>query len=308
MKHYLIIDAHAHLWLRQDTEVDGMRILTLDNGRSEFMGEVRQMLPPFMTDGRNTAEIFLSNMNYAQVAAAVITQEFIDGNQNSYLAEVKRKYPDRFFVCGLCEFRRPGFYAEAEKLIDEGFRGIKIPAQRLLLKEGRVSLTSDEMMRMFHLMENKGVILSIDLADGDIQTSEMEEIIAECPDLKIAIGHFGMVTRPRWEEQIKLARNKNVMIESGGITWLFNDEFYPFPGAIRAIQEAADLTGFDKLMWGSDYPRTITAITYRMSYDFVVKSRDITEADKRLFLGENARRFYGFGELPELPYIKNMSE
>ena len=61
-------------------------------------------------------------------------------------------------------------------------------------------------------------------------------------------------------------------------------------------------------MWGSDYPRTITAITYRMSYDFVVKSAELTEEEKRLFLGENAARFYGFKNLVELPYIKNMSE
>ena len=61
-------------------------------------------------------------------------------------------------------------------------------------------------------------------------------------------------------------------------------------------------------MWGSDYPRTITAITYRMSYDFVLKSRELSEEDKRLFLGENARRFYGLDPLIELPYIKNMSE
>lgn len=76
----------------------------------------------------------------------------------------------------------------------------------------------------------------------------MEEIISECPGLKIAIGHFGMVTKPDWKKQIMLARHKNVMIESGGITWLFNDEFYPFNGAIRAINEAADLVGFEKLM------------------------------------------------------------
>ena len=61
-------------------------------------------------------------------------------------------------------------------------------------------------------------------------------------------------------------------------------------------------------MWGSDYPRTITAITYRMSYDFILKSAELTDDEKRLFLGENARRLYGFGALPELPYIKNMSE
>ena len=34
---YTIIDAHAHLWLRQDTVVDGLPIRTLENGRSEFM-------------------------------------------------------------------------------------------------------------------------------------------------------------------------------------------------------------------------------------------------------------------------------
>ena len=39
-----IIDAHSHLWLRQDTVVDGMPIRTLTNGRSLFMGEIRQMV------------------------------------------------------------------------------------------------------------------------------------------------------------------------------------------------------------------------------------------------------------------------
>ncbi len=305
---YQIIDAHAHLWLKQDTVVNGLPIRTLQNGQSEFMGEIRQMVPPFMIDGRNSAEVFLSNMNYAQVSAAVITQEYIDGNQSDYLWEVQQKYPDRFFVCGMCEFRKPGYLAEAKALIEKGFKAIKIPAQRLLLPEGRVYLTNPEMMELFKLMEVKGILLSIDLADSDTQVPEMEEVIAECPNLRVAIGHFGMVTTPRWQEQIKLARHPQVRIESGGITWLFNSEFYPFKGAIRAIKESADLVGMDKLMWGSDYPRTITAITYRMSYDFVCKTNELTEIEKRLFLGENAKTFYGFKDLVELPYIKNMSE
>ena len=308
MMEYKIIDAHAHLWLKQDTVVDGLPIRTLENGRSLFMGEIRQMVPPFMVDGVNSAEVFLSNMDYAQVSAAVITQEFIDGIQNDYLQEVERKYPNRFLTCGMCEFRKPGFLVQAVELLNQGFRAIKIPAQRLLLPEGRISLVNDEMMQMFRIMEQRGAILSIDLADGDLQVGEMEEIIRECPNLKIAIGHFGMVTREGWEEQIKLARHPNVRIESGGITWLFNDEFYPFHGAIRAIRRAADLVGMDKLMWGSDYPRTITAITYRMSYDFIIKSKELSDTDKALFLGKNAEQFYGFKDLIELPYIKNMSE
>ena len=305
---YTIIDAHAHLWLRQDTVVDDLPIRTLDNGRSLFMGEIRQMVPPFMVDGVNSAEVFLSNMDYAQVSAAVITQEFIDGIQNEYLAEVVSRYPGRFFVCGMCEFRKPGFLVQAKELIARGFKAIKIPAQRLLLREGRVMLNSEEMMQMFGLMEERNIILSIDLAEGSTQIAEMEEIIAQYPRLKIAIGHFGMVTLPEWKQQILLARHPNVMIESGGITWLFNEEFYPFKGAVKAIREAADLVGMEKLMWGSDYPRTITAITYKMSYDFITKSPELTESEKALFLGENARNFYGFSNLRTLPYIKNMSE
>ncbi len=303
-----IIDAHSHLWLNQDTEVDGLPVRTLKNGRSLFMGEVRQMLPPFMIDGKNSAEVFLSTMDYAQVSAAVVTQEYIDGIQNDYLSEVIKRYPERFFMCGMCEFRKPGFFEDAKRLIADGFKAIKIPAQRLLLPGGRVMLNNEEMMQLFHYMEANHCILSIDLADGDTQVEEMTDIIKECPGLKIAIGHFGMVTRPKWLEQIRLALHQNVMIESGGITWLFNEEFYPFPGAVKAIREAADIVGMDKLMWGSDYPRTITAITYKMSYDFIQKTNYLTENEKALFLGKNAARFYGFKNLTKLPYIKNMSE
>ena len=164
------------------------------------------------------------------------------------------------------------------------------------------------MVEAFKAMERQGMILSMCLGDDENQIHQMDEVIQECPDLKVAIGHFGMVTTPSWKQQVMLARHKNVMIESGGITWLFNSEFYPYPSAVRSIKEAADMVGMDKLMWGSDYPRTITAITYRMSYDFITKSKELSESEKALFLGQNAQRFYGFGKLIELPYIKNMSE
>ena len=301
----MIIDAHAHLWLNVDTVVNGSAIHPLEPNRSRslFFGEERQMLPPYMTDGQNTAERFLSNMDYAQVSAAVITQEFIDGLQNSYLEQVQRQYPDRFFCFAMAEFRKPGFLDEAKSLIRSGFRGIKIPAARL-----ETQFLNEEFMQLFRWMEQQDIILGIELSDGDAQVGQLEEVISECPQLKMAIGHFGMVTRPNWMSQIRLARHENVFVESGGITWLFNDEFYPYPSAIKAIKEAAEAVGMEKLMWGSDYPRTITAITYKMSYDFVTKSKELTDKEKQQFLCDNARRFFGFGELKELPYIKNMSE
>lgn len=293
----LIIDAHSHLWLKQDTVVDGKRILSLKNGRSIFMDEEVQMLPPFMIDGQNTAEVFLSNMNYAQVGAAVVVQEVIDGCQNAYLTEVQQQYPDRFFCMGMAWNTD-----EAQAVIDAGLKGIAFPGHRI--HESLLTL-----MPVFKLMESKDMVLSMCLADDEVQIGQMAEVIQECPELKVAIGHFGMPTTASFRSQVLLARQgRHVMVESGGITWLYNSEFYPFPTAIRRIREAADLVGMDRLMWGSDYPRTITAITYRMSYDFVEKSSELTDSEKAMFLGGNAKLFYGFGNLPELPYVKNMSE
>ncbi len=274
-----------------------------------FPCEKVQLHPPFMIDGHNTAEVFLSNMNYAQVQAAVVVQEFIDGIQNKYLKWVQEHYGDRFFVCGMADYLRPEFFAQADDLIrKKQFRGMAIPGHRLITDTQRVLLNSDEMMRMFHLMEQQGVLLSITLIDGDHQVGELREVIQECPRLKVVIGHFGMPVAEGWESQLRLCLHENVYMESGGITWLYNSEFYPFPTAIKVIRQAIDTVGVEKLMWGSDYPRTITAITYRMSYDFIIKSSELTEEEKSLFLGQNARQFYGFKNLPELPYIKNMSE
>lgn len=290
----MIIDAHAHLWKKQKGIVNGKPVYDIGGGRSDFGGEIKQMMPPYMTDGENSGERFIANMNYVGVSASVITQEYIDGNQDSYLLECKKNFPNRLKVCALYEEKEMGDISD--------FDGIKICAGRLTDKNLLNHLYP------FRLASEKDKFISIDLADGDEQTEEMKEIIKMFPELKIAIGHFGMVTRENWLEQIKLAEAKNVFIESGGITWLFNSEFYPYPSAVEAIKEAATLVGIEKLMWGSDYPRTMTAITYKMSYDFIVKSDRLTDREKALFLGENAVNFYGFTDLYIPEKIKNMVE
>ena len=289
-----MIDAHVHLWLKQQGRVNGLPVYDLGGGKSQFGAEVRQMLPPYMTDGVNSAERLIANMDFAQVAAAVVTQEYIDGSQDAYLREVRKTYPTRFRVTALYE----------EKPMEDvsGVDGIKICGGRL----SDPDLTKCE--DVFALAEKNDLFVAIDMADGDAQTSSLREMAQEHPRVRIAIGHFGMVTRPGWLEQIRLARLPNISVESGGITWLFNSEFYPYPSAVRAIAEARDLCGMDKLMWGSDYPRTMTAITYRMSWDFITRSDLLSAEEQQLFLHQNAEAFYRFRDLPEMPVVHHMAE
>ena len=289
-----MIDAHLHLWEKQQGRVNGLPVYDLGGGRSQFGDVVRQMMPPYMTDGVNSAERLLANMDFAQVAGAVVTQEYIDGNQDAYLRRVREENPVRIRVSALYEEKPMGDISWAD--------GIKICAGRL------ADLDLTKLDEVFARAQREDKFVGLDLADGDTQVASLREMIQQYPDVRMAIGHFGMVTRPNWLEQIKLARYENVFVESGGITWLFNSEFYPYPSAVRAIREAADVCGMEKLMWGSDYPRTMTAITYRMSWDFVDKSPLLTEEEKQRFFHDNAEKFYRFRDLPEMPYVHHMAE
>ena len=288
----MIIDCHAHLWKNQQGKVNGKDVYSIGNGKSIFGGEIRQMMPPYMVDGENTSERFLANMDYAGVSGAVITQEEIDGNQDEYLLTIKERYANRFKICSL--------YEEGKTFSIDGFDGIKLCSSRFTTQD----LTKH--YKVFEIAQQNDKFISIDLADGNRQTKQLQELIEQYPNLRIAIGHFGMVTREGWLEQIKLARNPNVRIESGGITWLYNDEFYPYPSAIRAILQASDICGFDKLMFGSDYPRTMVEITYKMSFDFILKSMELTAEEKEKFLYKNAKSFYNFKQLKECEKILNM--
>lgn len=292
MRERILIDAHVHLWEKQQGRVGENPVYSVGNGKSMFDGQIRQMMPPYLDDGRNTAERLIANMDYAQVNGCVVTQEYIDGNQDEYLLGVRKKFPDRFRICSL--------YEEREPFGLDGFDGVKICAGRLRDQD----LTKLEPV--FRKVADAGKFVSIDMADGDAQVEGLNTLIRRFPELRIAIGHFGMVTTPGWQRQIALAKHPNVFIESGGLTWLFHREFYPYPSAVEAIREAIDICGIDKLMWGSDYPRTMTDITYRSAVRFLAETARLTEEEKDAFLGGNAVRFYGFADLAPLPEIDNM--
>ncbi|MBR4145100.1 MAG: amidohydrolase [Lachnospiraceae bacterium] len=319
MSDFVIVDAHLHLWEKQDGCVNSLPVKGLGNGKSTFLGGVHQMMPPYMEDNRNTAERLIANMDYACVNACAVTQEYLDGNQDEYLLKVKEKYPDRFRITALYEDEG---YIEDRKEIGlevrnsdetyektdlgainkylDKFDGVKICACRLKNKDLMAHID------IFKKVEAAGKYISIDMADGDEQVESLQKVVDECQNLRIAIGHFGMVTTPGWQKQIELANNKNVYIESGGLTWLFHKEFYPYPSAIDAILEAKSICGIDKLMWGSDYPRTMTDITYKSAVRFILDSTKLTDEDKAKFLGENAVKFYGFEGLKPMPFIDNM--
>jgi len=292
----MIIDSHMHLWGRLDGPGANRKRKPLKNGIIMVGGKMVQAMPTWFADCRNTAELALAAFDDAGVDAAVVTQEYMDGNQNSYLLKVKKAYPERFFVHGLVDFTKPAtLKREFASVVRQGFRGIKCPAAYLPGLNPPVRLDEPALMAVWEQMEQRTMVLSIDLAGSDVQVPEMKRVIRTFPKLKVAVGHWGLPGRGNWMAQIRLAEFDNVYIESGGIVWLFRHEGPPFKKAQAKIKQAVRAVGAEKLMWGSDYPRTMVDFTYRQSLEFVTDGCDFfSDKERAAFLGKNAARLYGF--------------
>ncbi len=266
----VIIDAHMHLWDVLDGRMGRQKVLPIGNGMIRIGRQAVQGIPYWMTDCRNRAELALAAFNEAGVDAAVVTQEYLDGNQNRYLLRVKEKYPRRFFVHGLIDFTRPEQLAsQFRQVVKQGFKGIKYPEISLPRGRNAFRLDAPEVMAVWEEMQARRIVLSIDLVAGDVQVPEMKNVLKAFPKLKVAIGHFGMVTQGNWMAQIRLANHENVHIDSGGMVWLFRHEGPPFKSAQAKVKQAVRAVGAEKIMWGSDYPRTMCDFTYRQSLDWL---------------------------------------
>ncbi len=295
----MIVDAHIHLWdmVAGDEGSDDKPVRALRNGVISI-GDTKMLgMPPYFLDGRCTYEMALAVMDSAGVDAAVVTQEYHDGNQNSYLAEARDKCPDRFFVEGLLEFRNPDNLATEFRNLNRkyGFKGIKLPAGYLVYTTPRIFLIDKRLMNVFEQMENLRLILTVELDFGEIQVKELREVARTFPKLIIILRHFGMAGRDGWLEQLSLAEEPNVYIESGGITWLFRKEDPPFRGAQEAVHDAVKRVGAGKIMWGSDFPRAQIDFTYEQSLDFLLDGCDfLTDIQRTAILGGNAAGVFGF--------------
>ena len=303
----MIIDAHMHIWKRIKGSVRNEQpVRPLGSGKIRIGDQEMLGMPASFVDCSALAEYVLAEFDAAGVAAGVVVQEYLDGPQNDYILDVALNYPERFFMHALPNFFEPDKVdEEAGNLFNQGFKGLKVCGGHLL---GKLSLDDRRFFSIWERMENEGLVLSVDFSEGEIQVPEFKNVMEVFPDLKVAIGHFGMPNRKGWPGQLELCRYKNVYIECGGIIWLYRSEGYPFESGRDAIRSAGQEVGYNKIMWGSDWPRTMVDFTYRQSLDFIFNDEDIGPEDKSAILGANAAKLYGFKKSKPIDRVPLITE
>ncbi len=157
-----------------------------------------------------------------------------------------------------------------------------------------------ELRAVWDVANKAGMTIVIDPGPIDgagYQVDRLTGVVEEYRQAHFVIAHLGFADslrlqsrehRNRWWSMIRLAEKPNAWIEISAMPYFYASEEYPYPSAIRLIAEVRDRIGAEKLVWGSDIPGTLQYATYRQMIEFIDRSSDFSDTEKRLIFSENA--------------------
>ena len=169
--------------------------------------------------------------------------------------------------------------------------------RRLLQSEPDELSTTTTFTENIRSLEEFG--LSFDICVRDHQLPVAIRLVKECPNVSFILDHCGNPDIKNrnydlWRERIaEIADLPNVVIKVSGIVVNTDVENWTVEDLRPAVEHVIASFGWDRVMFGSDWPVCTLAASYRQWFDalnFLVK--DASEANKRKLFKENAERVY----------------
>jgi predicted TIM-barrel fold metal-dependent hydrolase len=284
----MIIDAHIHLWNRLHGEDSGVDREALTWGRARQGDRIYYATPPAFEDSLSTYERAIAHMDWLGIDRAVVLQEFMDGGQDDYLAQVRLAYPTRFSCMALFDrhtYDDPlGAFAQA---IDQR------KLQGFLVKTPHPfsEIATPKLDPLWSACVEHS--LPVVLKNG--APAEVRRLVARVPDLRIVLSHCAGSSGPadEYRERLAIAADSlNVTIDSGALTFRHR---YPFTECKELLHEAVETVGAHKIAWGSDYPRPglVADASYKQQLEFISIECDfLSEQQREQILGGTALRVY----------------
>lgn len=240
------------------------------------------------------------DMPYYMTAKSAGRESFWGGAD--YCRHFARKYPDRFkWFITLRDPRERKGYEPLERRLEEGAHGIKV-------FPGFLETNIDEpyLMRAYQLVRDAGRRVIFGFEDTNRpSTPTVHEVweafgrIAEAfPDLPLQTNHMGYIDprTPEAKRMFEIAReHPNIYVSTSCLQFMWEDEHeYPYPRYLERIKALRDGCGPDRIVYGTDWPWLDHCFMYPQLVEAIRRHTDfMSEAEKRMFLYENAKRFLG---------------
>lgn len=234
---------------------------------------------------------------YLQLNGSV-AEDCVSGKK--YTLSAVRKYPDRFiWFTTIKDPRRPDTLDRLRADFEEGAVGIKIfPAFFPIAMDDPAMLG---VLRLCAELDRRVIIAFEDTKPPETPSvseyfEQLDRVLAQFPGVRFQINHAGCVDPLSADAEAVFkvtGAHENMILSTAwtGMIWDDGTE-YPFPNYLRRLERLKEAVGVDKLMWGTDWPWLEHEMKYPQAVDAIRKHATfLTEAEKRQFLGENAKRF-----------------
>jgi L-galactono-1,5-lactonase len=287
----MIIDVHIHLWNRLHDDDFGGDRKQLTWGRAMQNGKVYYACPPSFDDSLSTYPRALAHMDWLGIDRAVVVQEFMDGKQDDYLAEVRQACPKRFSCMALLT---QNYFEDPMRAFKHAIEEQKLQGFLVKTPHPFPAISVPVLMPLWQTCAERG--LPIVLKDG--APDDVRKLAKAVPSLKIVLSHFASgYNEPEHLQKLDIvAEFPNVYIDAGAITYMHRA---PFPKAKENLRRAVNKVGAEKIAWGSDYPRPglVADNSYKQQLEFITLECDfLTEAQRAQILSGTALKVYVWEE------------
>jgi len=210
---------------------------------------------------------------------------------NDYILESVARYPDRLIgFCSVQPNSTDAAIAEIERCAKGGIRGVGEMRPDTQLFDLR---DEDLMAPIVEAMTKYNLILLPHTSEpvgheypgkGTITPDMLYPFIASFPDLTVVCAHWGgglpfYALMPEVKQAMK-----NVFFDTAASPFLYSPQIY---------HQVIQITGADKILFGSDYPLMRQSRPVKE-----IESLDLPEETKNLILSGNARRLLGIEDEP----------
>ena len=269
----LLIDSHVHVW-KQDPQ---------------FPFAAGASVP----DGDFSAERLLELMAANGVARTVLIQVIHYKWDNSYVADVLKRYPGKFHAVCRVNPEGPTAPDDLSRLTEQGFRGVRLsPA---VGPEGDW-IRGPLMEPVWSRCETLKVPMTI-LAPVS-RIPDLLPLIERHPDLTVVIDHMAdsPLDQPaKLSLLLELARFPRVFVKISH-AWSLSKLPYPYPDAMSQIKRLRDAFGADRLMWGTDWPISGKELTYKKAVELYRDHLDwMTPRERESVLSRTVQKVWPFG-------------
>ncbi len=291
-----IVDAHHHLWDLDAVEYPWL----MARGVTRFFGDPAPIQKNYLVnDLREDAEGFeLTGSVHIQVGAApgaeLAETEWLQANAEA------EGLPSA--IVAYCELERDDIeqQLDAHSMADR-FRGVRQIVGRSAEEDARTGTGTllDDLDWISGLSRLAERDLSFDLQLVPSQMTRMAEIIADVPELRVALCHCGSPWDQTaqgiaaWRDGLRaLADSGNVYCKVSGLAMFDHD--WTIDSIRPLVESCLDIFGVARCMFGSNFPVDKLHKPYAEiwnSYDQLTSH--LSASDRDALFVDNARCFYG---------------